>query len=256
LFCLALSILLLADVTPSSLPTTAIDTASAVRSADTAPAAPTVALDKPSTGPTIEAGPRIAPTTAEVTHIVAPAAADAGKTVTVKGTFIKVDPVAKTVTVKTDAGEDTYAVTPNTAITIDNTQVTWDSLASATSATGTITATGKTATSIVAETPPWWAKIFNNQPMLLLILPLGLFLLLSVRNKRKQEKAQQQKLGAIKRGDRIQTIGGIIGNVVQTEDARVLVKVDESNNTKIWFARSAVGRVLGEEKSSDAKTTK
>ncbi len=106
---------------------------------------------------------------------------------------------------------------------------------------------GKIATSISAETPSWWVKLGKSNPLLLMIVPLGLFLLLSVRNKRKQEKAQQERLGSIKRGDRIQTIGGIIGNVVQTEEGRVLVKVDESNNTKIWFARSAVGRVLGEE---------
>jgi preprotein translocase subunit YajC len=199
--------------------------------------------------------PTTSPTT---TQASVAAAADAGKVVTVKGTFIKMDPIAKTVTVKPEGGtEETYSViTGVTAITLDNKSVEWDALASAGSATGTITASGNTATSIVAETPPWWAKIFNQSPLMLMIIPLGLFLLLSVRNKKKQERAQQEKLGSIKRGDRIQTIGGIIGNVVQTDEARVLVKVDESNNTKIWFARSAVGRVLGEEKSSDAKTTK
>jgi preprotein translocase subunit YajC len=82
-----------------------------------------------------------------------------------------------------------------------------------------------------------------------MIIPLGLFMLLSIRNKKKQERAQQEKLGSIKRGDRIQTIGGIMGNVVQTEDTRILVKVDESNNTKIWFTRAAVARVVSEEKS-------
>ena len=84
-----------------------------------------------------------------------------------------------------------------------------------------------------------------------MIVGVFVVMMLSMRNKRAQEKAQQERLNAVKRGDRIQTIGGIIGNVVQTDEARVLVKVDESNNTKIWFARSAVGKVLGEEKSAD-----
>ena len=74
-------------------------------------------------------------------------------------------------------------------------------------------------------------------------------LFVQMRNKKRTENAQKERLNAIKRGDRVQTIGGIIGNVVQAEEARILIKVDESNNTKIWFARSAVGRVLGEEKS-------
>jgi hypothetical protein len=30
-------------------------------------------------------------------------------------------------------------------------------------------------------------------------------------------------------------------------DDKILLKVDESNNTKVWFARSAIHRVLGEE---------
>ena len=80
-------------------------------------------------------------------------------------------------------------------------------------------------------------------------------LIVQMRNKKRTETAQKERLNAIKRGDRVQTIGGIIGNVVQAEESRILIKVDESNNTKIWFARSAVGRVLGEEKT-DGKTTK
>ena len=49
--------------------------------------------------------------------------------------------------------------------------------------------------------------------------------------------------------DRVQTIGGILGKVVEAEETKVLLKVDESSNTKIWFSRSAIDRVLEEEKS-------
>jgi len=47
----------------------------------------------------------------------------------------------------------------------------------------------------------------------------------------------------------VQTIGGILAGVVEVREDRVLLKVDETSNTKIWFARSAVHKVLGEEKS-------
>ena len=51
---------------------------------------------------------------------------------------------------------------------------------------------------------------------------------------------------------RVQTIGGIIGKVVEADDEdRILVKVDETSNTKIWFTRNAIHRVLGEEKSAE-----
>jgi preprotein translocase subunit YajC len=60
-------------------------------------------------------------------------------------------------------------------------------------------------------------------------------------------------LGDMKRGDEIQTIGGIVGKVVEAREERVLVKVDESSNTKIWFTRGAIARVIAED-AKDAKT--
>ena len=57
-------------------------------------------------------------------------------------------------------------------------------------------------------------------------------------------------LGGLKKGDRIQTIGGILGTVVEARETDVLVKVDESSNTKIRFSRSAMHRVVDE---TDAK---
>lgn len=64
--------------------------------------------------------------------------------------------------------------------------------------------------------------------------------------KRKQDKSRQQMLDGMKRGDEIQTIGGIIGKVVEPREDRVLVKVDESSNTKIWFSRTAIARVTAD----------
>jgi preprotein translocase subunit YajC len=55
-------------------------------------------------------------------------------------------------------------------------------------------------------------------------------------------------LEQMKRGDRVQTIGGILGKVVEAEPEKVLLKVDESSNTKIWFSRNAIHRVLTDEK--------
>ena len=95
---------------------------------------------------------------------------------------------------------------------------------------------------------PAWAKLVQSiGPMLPLILVMVLFIWMTTRLRKRQEKIKQDMLGGMKRGDRVQTIGGILGNVVEVRDDRILLKVDESNNTKVWFARSAVHRVLGEE---------
>ena len=71
-------------------------------------------------------------------------------------------------------------------------------------------------------------------------------------SKRKQEKQKQELLNSMKRGDRIQTIGGILGTVVEVRDNEVVVKVDEGNNTKIKFTRASVSRVVREEDKADS----
>jgi preprotein translocase subunit YajC len=91
-----------------------------------------------------------------------------------------------------------------------------------------------------------------------MILPIVVLIFLYFfifRSKRKQEKQKQDLLSQIKRGDRVQTIGGILGKVVDVEERKVLLKVDESSNTKIWFSRNAVHRVLAtdEEKAEAGK---
>ena len=58
------------------------------------------------------------------------------------------------------------------------------------------------------------------------------------------------RINQLKRGDRIQTIGGILGTVVESREDEVIVKVDESSNTKIHFTRSAIHRVLDGEKAA------
>jgi preprotein translocase subunit YajC len=95
--------------------------------------------------------------------------------------------------------------------------------------------------------PPWWAS-----PFVLPMVLLALFLFLSSRSKKTQERKQQDMLSAIKRGDKVQTIGGILGTVVEARDNEVLVKVDETNNTKIRFSRKAIHRVLEDESASAA----
>lgn len=99
----------------------------------------------------------------------------------------------------------------------------------------------------VAEVPGW--ARFLSQPMFPLILGLVVLMLFMNRSKKKTERTRQDMLKQLKRGDRIQTIGGILGTVLRAEESRVEVKVDEANNTKIWFSRTAIHRVVDEEKA-------
>ena len=64
-------------------------------------------------------------------------------------------------------------------------------------------------------------------------------------------------MSAIKKHDRVQTIGGVIGAIVEVKPDEVVLKVDESSNTRITFARSAIQQVLaasGEGKKAPAES--
>jgi len=67
------------------------------------------------------------------------------------------------------------------------------------------------------------------------------------------KRQAKELLGQMKRGDEVMTAGGIYGKIVEVRDSKVLVKVDETSNTKIWFSREAIRKVLTEEKADAVK---
>ncbi len=83
-----------------------------------------------------------------------------------------------------------------------------------------------------------------ESPMIPIFVIILILWVLMFRSKRRDDRKKKEQLEAVKRGDRVQTIGGILGNVVQLEKEKVLLKVDESSNTKIWFSRNAIFRVV------------
>ena len=94
---------------------------------------------------------------------------------------------------------------------------------------------------------------FFNSVAFPLMIVMVIWMFFTFNSKRKQDKQRQALLASMKRGDRVQTIGGILGTIVEVRDNEIVVKVDESNNTKIKFARSAVNRVISEEEKAEVK---
>ncbi|MCC6909617.1 MAG: preprotein translocase subunit YajC [Phycisphaerales bacterium] len=88
-----------------------------------------------------------------------------------------------------------------------------------------------------------WGSAFIFIPLLLIMVVM---IWTSSSAQRKEKKKREQMLGALKRHDRVQTIGGLIGSVVEIKDSEVVLKVDEANNVKMRFAKSAVQQVLSE----------
>ena len=77
-----------------------------------------------------------------------------------------------------------------------------------------------------------------------MLLGLGVLFFFSIMNQRKQKRQRDDMLRAIQKHDRVQTIGGVIGSVMEIKPDVVVLKVDESSNTRISFARASVQQVL------------
>jgi preprotein translocase subunit YajC len=79
-----------------------------------------------------------------------------------------------------------------------------------------------------------------------LILMIGVFYFVMLSGSRKDKKRRQEMLNNVKKSDRVMTIGGILGSVVNVTENEVTLKVDESANVKITVIRSAIQKVLTE----------
>lgn len=83
-----------------------------------------------------------------------------------------------------------------------------------------------------------------------LLMGLMIFMVVtSIFSGRKEKKRRESMLGTLKKRDRVQTVGGIIGTIVELKSDELVLKVDEGSNTRIRFARSAVQSVLKPAKS-------
>jgi preprotein translocase subunit YajC len=84
--------------------------------------------------------------------------------------------------------------------------------------------------------------------MLFLLLLMGVFMyFLLFRGPRKQQQQHRQMVESLKKNDRVRTIGGIFGTVLDVRGDEVVLKVDESNNTKIRVSVSAISKKLTED---------
>lgn len=80
--------------------------------------------------------------------------------------------------------------------------------------------------------------------MLMLLVPMGLFFyFFMIRPESKRRKEREQLLNSVKVKDKVVTIGGIHGTVVDIETNEIVLLVDPKKDVKIRFRRSAVDSV-------------
>jgi preprotein translocase subunit YajC len=79
------------------------------------------------------------------------------------------------------------------------------------------------------------------QLLLPFVLMFVVFYFLLIRPQQKKQKQRNQMLAQLKKGDKIVTIGGLHGTIVELTDDTVVLRVNDV--TKLTFDRSAVASV-------------
>ena len=120
-----------------------------------------------------------------------------------------------------------------------------------TSGTSVVPGSPTTAAAPVAPRPTGVLALLSS-PFVPLMVVVVFFYVFMISGNRKKEKARKESLNSLVRGDRVTTIGGIIGSVVDASGDEVTIKIDENNNTKLRITRSAVANVVkpGTEKAT------
>jgi preprotein translocase subunit YajC len=80
---------------------------------------------------------------------------------------------------------------------------------------------------------------------------IAIFYFLIIRPQNKKQKDTQRMLEALKKGDKVVTIGGVHGTIQSVRDHSVIVKVDD--NVKLEFSRSAISTVESQAKEEKAE---
>ena len=75
--------------------------------------------------------------------------------------------------------------------------------------------------------------------IIMLVVMLGVFYFMLIRPENKRKKEQEQMRSALKNGDQITTIGGIIGTVVSVKDDKFVIETG-ADQVRIEFAKWAL----------------
>lgn len=97
-----------------------------------------------------------------------------------------------------------------------------------------------------------------GNPLLMMVLIFGVFYFLVIRPQSKKAKLHQQMLTELKKGDEVETQGGLIGRISGIKDDEVTLQVQEG--VRVRVLRSAVTRprkpaVAGDKAEKSEKTS-
>ena len=76
-------------------------------------------------------------------------------------------------------------------------------------------------------------------PLIMMVLMFAIFYFMLIRPENKRKKEAEQMRSSVKTGDRITTIGGIIGTVVNVKDDKIVIETS-ADQVRIEFAKWAI----------------
>ena len=84
--------------------------------------------------------------------------------------------------------------------------------------------------------------------IVMVTLLFGIMWFLVIRPQRKRDRERRELLEALRKNDKVITVGGIYGIIRWIKGDEVMLLVDESTNTKLRVSRSAIAQVVSETK--------
>lgn len=91
----------------------------------------------------------------------------------------------------------------------------------------------------------------NTMMMVPFIILIAVMIAISIRTSSKERKKREEMMNSIRKGTKIMTSGGILGEIAEVQKDQFLLKV--ANNVQIAISRSAVAQVIQPAADADTK---
>lgn len=100
------------------------------------------------------------------------------------------------------------------------------------------------------EPAPWYAAIIGS-PIFMIVIMIAIFYFLLIRPENKKKKETAKMRDSLKPGDKITTIGGIVGRIVKVKDDELVIEssTDKSKLRIMKWAVSTVDKPAPEKKA-------
>jgi preprotein translocase subunit YajC len=108
---------------------------------------------------------------------------------------------------------------------------------------GVTTQNGSNGPAANEQTPSLSQKHNTLFLVMMGILVVYMFFIM-FRGPKKKQQEHQKMVQSLRKNDRVRTIGGIFGTVLDVRDDEVVLKIDESTNTKMRVSPTAIATVL------------